>query len=175
MTLTTTTSENVNKAVVQGVELNVADVKFDFLPGFLSDFGGIANVSFINFDSPFHPHERRLVPQAAAAALFVQTSRTVSLLYSHGRFSGQVTYNYTGKMPISFDTNKQVNDQWWAGISTVDAQIMYQARRQHLSFRVQGKNLFDGGRRRWWAPTQQLNYSTLENGRAIYVGVGVTF
>jgi hypothetical protein len=40
---------------------------------------------------------------------------------------------------------------------------------------VQGKNLFDSQPQKVVGLTQQLNYSTLENGRAFYLGVGVTF
>jgi TonB-dependent receptor len=171
--LTVTASENAGNAVIQGIEFNLADVKFDFLPGFLADFGGAANVSFISFDSPdirMHDGSFRQLPQ------LLYSSRTVenfTLLYSHGPYSGEVTYNYTGKMPISFDTNNKVNDQWWAGISTVDAQVKYQIN-DIFSVRLQGKNLFDSRPQKVVGLTQQLNYSTLENGRAFYVGVGVS-
>jgi TonB-dependent receptor len=173
-TLTTTTSENAGSAVVQGVELSVADAKFDFLPWFLADFGGSANVSFIDFDSPnilMSNGSFRKLPQLLYSS---KTIENFTLLYSHGPFSGEVTYNFTGKMPISFNTSSKVNDQWWAGISTVDAQVKYQVT-DYLSFRVQGKNLFDSRPEKVVGLTQQLNYSALENGRAFYVGVGVTF
>ena len=173
-TLTLTTSQNVGSAVIQGVELNLADVKFDFLPGFLSDFGGAANVSFVSFDSPNIPMSGGVIRKLPQLLYSSKTVENFSLLYSHGPFSGEVTYNFTGKMPISFNTSSKVNDQWWAGISTVDAQIKYQVT-DYLSLRVQGKNLFDSRPQKVVGLTQQLNYSTLENGQAIYVGVGVTF
>ncbi|HTW34016.1 MAG TPA: TonB-dependent receptor [Rhizomicrobium sp.] len=173
-TLTTTTSENAGSAIIQGVELNVADVKFDFLPGFLSDFGGSANTAFMTYDSPnilMSNGSFRKLPQLLYSS---KTVENFSLLYSHGPYSGEITYNFTGKMPISFNTSSKVNDQWWAGISTVDAQVKYQVT-DYLSFRVQGKNLFDSRPQKVVGLTQQDNYSTLENGRAFYVGVGVTF
>ena len=173
-TLTTTTSQNAGSAVIQGVELSLADAKFDFLPWFLADFGGSANVSFIDFDSPnilMSNGSFRKLPQLLYSS---KTIENFTLLYSHGPFSGEVTYNFTGKMPISFNTSSKVNDQWWAGISTVDAQVKYQVT-DYLSFRVQGKNLFDSRPEKVVGLTQQLNYSALENGRAFYVGVGVTF
>ena len=74
-TLTTTTSENAGSAVIQGVELNVADVKFDFLPGFLSDFGGSANVSFIAFDSPNIRMTNGSFRKLPQLALFVEDDR----------------------------------------------------------------------------------------------------
>jgi TonB-dependent receptor len=174
VTLTTTTSQNVNKAQVQGIEMNLSDVKFDFLPGFLSDFGATGNLSFTDFDAPFirmSDNTFRKLPQLIASS---KTVANASLLYSHDEWSGQLAYNYTSKMPISFDTNNQANDQWWAAISTLDAQIMYQLD-ENWSFRVQGKNLTDSAPQKVVGYNQELNYSALENGRAIYFGVGAAF
>ena len=174
VTLTTTTSQNVNKAQVQGIELNLSDVKFDFLPDFLSDFGASGNLSFVDFDSPFirmGDGTFRKLPQLLSSS---KTVANAALLYSHEGWSGQLAYNYTSKMPISFDTNNQANDQWWAGISTLDAQIMYQID-ENWSVRVQGKNLTDSAPQKVVGYNQELNYSALENGRAIYFGVGAAF
>ncbi|HEY2009576.1 MAG TPA: TonB-dependent receptor [Rhizomicrobium sp.] len=176
--LTTTTSQNVNKAQVQGIELNLSDVKFDWMPdwmpGFLSDFGASGNLSFTDFDAPFvrmSDNTYRKLPQLIASA---KTVGNASLLYSHDAWSGQLAYNYTSKMPISFDTNNQANDQWWAGMSTLDAQIMYQID-ENWMVRVQGKNLTDSTPQKVVGYNQELNYSALENGRGIFFGVGATF
>ena len=77
-------------------------------------------------------------------------------------------------MPISFDTNNAVNDQWWAGIGTLDAQVVYKFD-ENIFFRVQAKNLLDGRPQKVVGPDQELDYSTLENGRSYYVGIGVAF
>jgi TonB-dependent receptor len=174
VTLTTNTSQNVNKAQVQGIEMNLSDTKFDFLPGFLSDFGATGNLSFTDFDAPFirmSDGTFRKLPQLIASS---KTVANASLLYSHDAWSGQLAYNYTSKMPITYDTNNQANDQWWAGISTLDAQIMYQLD-ENWSFRIQGKNLTDSAPQKVVGYNQELNYSALENGRAIYFGVGAAF
>jgi len=159
--LTTTTSQNVNKSQVQGVEMNLSDVKFSFLPDFLSDFGASGNLSFVDFDAPFvrmSDGTFHKLPQLISSS---KTVANASLLYSHDSWSGQLAYNYTSKMPISFDTNNQANDQWWAGISTLDAQIMYQLD-ENWSFRVQGKNLTDSAPQKVVGYNQELNYSALE-------------
>ena len=174
VTLTITTPENVDKARVQGLEIGLSDVKFAFLPGFLSDFGGSANVSFVNMNTPqirMSDGSFRNLPQLLESSKFVTN---VTLLYSHDAFSGELAYNYTSKMPLSFDTNNAVNDQWWAGIGTFDAQVNYKLD-DNISFRIQGKNLMDSRPQKVVGPTQELNYSTLENGRAFYIGVGATF
>jgi outer membrane receptor protein involved in Fe transport len=146
----------------------------DFLPDFLSDIGGIANASFVSMDTPhirMSDGSLRKLPQLMESSKFVGN---VALLYSHDEWSGEVAYNYTSKMPISFDTNNRVNDQWWAGISTLDAQVMYKLT-DNISFRVQGKNLTNARPQKVVGATQQLNYSALDNGRAFWFGVGASF
>ncbi len=172
VTLTTTTSENANSAYVTGVELSASDVKFEFLPGFLSDFGASANLGLVQFDAPYirmSDGSFRKLPQLVSSSKSVAN---IALLYSHDQYSGQIAYNYTSKMPISFDTNNPVNDQWWAGIGTLDAQVMYKLD-ENISFRIQGKNLTDSVPQKVVGLNQQLNYSSLENGRAFYFGIGV--
>jgi iron complex outermembrane receptor protein len=164
----------VDRAEVDGVEVALSDVKFDFLPDYLSDFGGSMNASWLSEDTPLirmSDGSFRKLPALLNSSKFVGN---VSLLYSRDAFSGQVAYNYTSKMPISFDTNNAVNDQWWAGIGTLDAQIMYKLN-DNIFFRIQGKNLMDGRPQKVVGSDQQLNYSTLENGRNYYAGVGVAF
>jgi TonB-dependent receptor len=172
--LTIVTPSNVDKAEVDGVEAALSDVKFDFLPDFLSDFGGLMNASWLSEDTPYlrmSDGSYRKLPALLSSSKFVGN---VSLLYNHEAFSGQVAYNYTSKMPISFDTNNAANDQWWAGIGTLDAQVMYKLN-DNIFFRIQGKNLLDGRPQKVVGTDQQLNYSALENGRNYYVGVGVAF
>jgi TonB-dependent receptor len=172
--LTITQAQNVDSARVQGLEVGLSDVKFDFLPDFLSDFGGLGNVSIVSEDTP---HIRmsdgtlRKLPQLMESSKFVANA---SLLYSHDAWAGELAYNYTSKMPISFDTNNAANDQWWAGISTLDAQIMYKFT-ENLFMRVQAKNILDSRPQKVVGLDQQLNYSALENGRAYWVGLGVSF
>lgn len=170
--LTITQAQNVDSARVQGLEVGLSDVKFDFLPGFLSDFGGIGNVSLVSENTP---HIRmsdgtlRQLPQLMESSKFVGN---VSLLYSHDAWSGELAYNYTSKMPISFDTSNAANDQWWAGISTLDGQVMYKFD-ETISMRVQVKNITDSRPQKVVGVSQQLNYSALDNGRGYWLGLGV--
>ncbi|MGZ5928402.1 MAG: TonB-dependent receptor domain-containing protein, partial [Rhizomicrobium sp.] len=170
--LTITQAQNVDSARVQGLEVGLSDVKFDFLPGFLSDFGGIGNVSLVSENTP---HIRmsdgtlRQLPQLMESSKFVGN---VSLFYSHDAWSGELAYNYTSKMPISFDTSNAANDQWWAGISTLDGQVMYKFD-ETISMRVQVKNITDSRPQKVVGVNQQLNYSALDNGRGYWLGLGV--
>jgi len=172
--LTVNQAQNVDSASVQGLEIGLSDTKFDFLPGFLSDFGAIANASFVSIDAPhirMSDGSLRRLPQLMEASKFVGN---LALLYSHDDWSGEIAYNYTSKMPISFDTNNAANDQWWAAITTLDSQVMYKLN-ENISFRIQGKNLTNARPQKVVGVNQQLNYSALDNGRAIWFGVGASF
>jgi TonB-dependent receptor len=174
VTLTITQAANTDSAHVQGIEFGFSDVHLGFLPGLLSNLGVNTNVAFVDMDAP---HIRmsngtlRQLPQLLESSRFTGNA---SLLYSDDVWSGEIAYNYTSKMPISFDTNNAANDQWWAGISTLDAQITYKFS-DYLSLRAQGKNLTDSVPQKVVGVNQQLNYSALENGRAFYFGVAVAF
>ena len=173
--LTITQAQNTDSARVQGMEFGLSDIKFDFLPDFLSDFGGNANASFVSMSAP---HIRmsdgtlRKLPQLMESSKFVAN---VALLYSNDTgWAGELAYNYTSKMPISFDTNNAVNDQWWAGMSTLDGQVSYKFN-DYFSTRIQVKNITDSRPQKVVGINQQLNYSALDNGRAFWIGVGVAY
>ncbi|HEX4636341.1 MAG TPA: TonB-dependent receptor, partial [Rhizomicrobium sp.] len=172
--LTITQAQNTDSASIKGLELGASDIKFEFLPEFLADFGGTANVSFVSQDAPhirMSDGSLRRLPQLLEASRFVAN---VALLYSHDAWAGQLAYNYTSKMPISFDTNNQANDQYWAGISTLDSQVSY-AIDENFTVRVQVKNITNSRPQKVVGINQQLNYSALDNGRAFFFGVGVAY
>ena len=169
--LTITQPQNANRSMVEGVELNLVDGRFTFLPGFLSGFGARGNIAFMSYDAPdirMSDGTFRHLPQLTAS---VRSVANAAIFYSYRRFIGEIAYNHTGKQPISFDTNNAVNDQWWAAIDTIDAQLRYVIT-PHLDLRFQAKNLGDATPQKVVGPNQGLNYSTLENGRAFFFGVG---
>jgi TonB-dependent receptor len=172
--LTITEPQNVGKSGVQGVELNFVDARFSFLPGPLSGLGLRANVAFMSYDAPYirmSDGSLRHLPQLTQSAHEVAN---LGLLYSFRAFSAVVSYNHTGKQPISFDTNNAVNDQWWASIDTIDFEARY-AITPHADLRFSAKNLTDSRPQKVVGPSQGLNYSTLENGRAFFFGIGFKF
>ena len=46
---------------------------------------------------------------------------------------------------------------------------------ENISLRIQGKNLTNARPQKVVGVNQQLNYSALDNGRAIWFGVGASF
>jgi outer membrane receptor protein involved in Fe transport len=172
--LTITEPENVGKSGVQGVELNFVDARFGFLPGLLSGLGLRANLAFMTYDAPYirmSDGTFRHLPQLTQSAHEVAN---VGLLYAYRAFSALLSYNHTGKQPISFDTNNAVNDQWWAAIDNVDFEAKY-AILANADLRFSMKNLTDARPQKVVGPGQGLNYSALENGRAFFFGLGFRF
>jgi iron complex outermembrane receptor protein len=166
---------------VNGIELSFVDERFSFLPGPLKYLGASANAAFNNFDAPLI---RMVIPGTTPPQSVYQrlpqllnsTKNVVnaSLFYNYDRYFAEVAFNHTGKMPISFDTTNRVNDQWWAAIDTIDAQFRIKLN-QHIYIRLQGKNLTDSMPQKVVGPNQALNYSTLDNGRAYWAGIGFNF
>ena len=174
VTLTTTEPENANKSRIRGVELNLVYASFSFLPGPLKGLGGRFNIAFVDFNAPsirMSDGTFRRLPQLTASAHEVANA---ALFYNAGPFDAEVSYNHTGKQPISFDTNNAANDQYWAAIDTIDAQVRYSLT-HNLDLRIQAKNLTDSRPQKVVGPTQNLNYSALENGRAYFAGVAFHF
>ena len=172
--LTTTQPQNANNARVRGIEFNLVDSAFTFLPGPLAGLGFRANAALMDFNAPdirMSDGTLRHLPQLTASSRAVANA---ALLYNWGRFNAEVNYNFTSKQPITFDTNNAANDQWWADISTVDAQVRVRIT-PNLDFRAQAKNLTDAIPQKVVGVNQQLNYSALQNGRAYFAGVAFHF
>jgi TonB-dependent receptor len=169
--LTTTQSQNATtKSSVDGVEFDLVDARFDFLPGLLSGLGARANAAFMNFDAPYilmSDGTLRHLPQLLASSKMVINA---AVSYTYQDFHTQVSWNHTSKQPISFDTNNAANDQWWATIDTVNAQIGYQIT-PNLDFRFQVQNLTNAMPQKVIGPNQNLNLSLEENGRVYYAGI----
>lgn len=174
VTLTVTQAANGSKASIKGVELNLVDKAFDFLPGFLGGFGGRANVTLLDIGAPdirMADGSFRKLPLLAQSATFIANA---ALFYNYKRLHWEVSYNHTSKQPISFDTNNAANDQYYAAIDTFDAQIGYQITRT-IDVRLQAKNFTNAHPQKVQGPTQNLNLSLIDNGRAFYAGVAFHF
>jgi TonB-dependent receptor len=178
-TVFSTTPSNVGSAKVDGVEFGIVKSRMEFLPGPLKGFGFSANATLISMTAPMiqmgsaasNNISFRRLPQLLESSKDIEN---VSLFYNAGPWGGEIAYNHTGKMPISFDTTNAVNDQWWAATDTVDAQLNYRPVKG-VELRLQVKNMFDDKNQKVVGPNQNLNYSLLDNGRAYYLGVGFAF
>lgn len=173
-TLTTSRAENRDQAKVDGVEIGVSVPRFSAAPGALKDFGVSGNVSLMRMTAPtirMSDGAFRRTPQMVESA---KQAANVTLFYAKGPFGANLSYNYTGKIPISFATDNAVNDLYYKAISTLDGQLRYRPARA-VTLLAQAKNLTKARPTRVIGPGQALSKEQLDNGRAFYFGVNFDF
>jgi TonB-dependent receptor len=179
------TQVNAQNAKFEGVELGVQG-PFRFLPGFLRNFGGIANATFIkshaNYTVPLPFSQISLVNgkyvlvASPSSAVFSQTFLGLSkraysgtLFYDDGRFSARVSMTYRSPYITSTSGNHQIFEGFKA-YREVDASIRYNLN-DHIQLSADGINLTDEYRDRWVDIDAQRNYEHNHFGRTYIVGV----
>jgi TonB-dependent receptor len=185
-----TTQINAQNAKFEGLELGLQG-PFRFLPGFLRNFGGIANATFIrskaNYTVPL-PYNQ-IVPDPdpkkpgnfilkanPSSAVFTQTFIGLSkraysgtLYYDDGRFSARVSMTYRSPYITSTSGNHQIFEGF-KSYREVDASIRYNLN-DHIQLSADGINLTDEYRDRWVDIDAQRNYEHNHFGRTFIVGV----
>lgn len=180
---------NVNGrgASLKGVELSL-QAPFKFLPGFLSNFGGIINASFIKSSVGYTtpgPTLVTCVPPAnpANACAFgpnVAVTRTESLFnlsrkavngtlyYEDSKFSARVSASYRGPYIDAASGTGNVFEGYNSAIN-VDASIRYKIT-PWFEVSLEGVNLTDDYRDRFTDIDANRNYENNHFGRTILIG-----
>ena len=178
---------NGTGATLNGVELSV-QAPFRFLPGFLSNFGGIVNATFVDSDATYNvagPTVNPCVPASNPAApcafgpnvpalrdstLFGLSKKAfnATLYYEDSRFSARASVSYRG--PYA-DANSGTGNvfEGYDAITNVDASIRYKLT-DWVELSVEGTNLTDAYRERYTDIDAQRNYEYNHFGRTILVG-----
>jgi iron complex outermembrane receptor protein len=180
---TISTTVNGTGASLKGVELSV-QAPFKFLPGFLSNFGVIANATFISSSASYGvvgpstlscptPTTCRLVAPAAvqrAATLFGLSKKAYNgtLYYEDEKFSARGSISYRG--PYS-DANSGTGNifEGYGSTINVDASIRYRFTKW-LEVSLEGVNLTDEYRYRYTDVDANRNYENNHFGRSILIG-----
>jgi len=170
------TTVNGTGAKLQGVEVLV-QAPFKFLPGFLSNFGGIANATFIssNADYPVtSPVVALGVPQLTPTItqpLFGVSRRSFNgtLYYEDKKFSARASLSYRG----GFLTSSGSNGNVFAGTQStlnLDASLRYHFTKR-LEVSLEGTNLTDQYQINYDDIDAQRDDSVTHYGRTIQLGV----
>ena len=112
--------QNVDKARVHLRDRPFPDVKFAFLPGFLLDFGGSANVCIREQNTPqirMSDGKRQLL---TTSSLKFVNDATLSMTHS----AVSLLINYTEQNAPQL-RHARSTDQWWWGIGLFDPQVNY--------------------------------------------------
>jgi TonB-dependent receptor len=174
---TVTTTGNGAGASLKGAELSV-QAPFRFLPGFLSNFGGIANATFISSSAGYRPDLPAITPGGGLqpskdprnATLFGVSKRAynATLYYEDKKFSARASISYrSGYIDANSGTGNVF--EGYNSITNVDASLRYRITEQ-LELSLEGTNLTDAYRDRYVDVDANRNYEYNHFGRTFLMG-----
>lgn len=172
---------NGTGANLKGVEIAV-QAPFRFLPGFLSNFGGIANATFVDSSADYSVSGPAVVAKTAtggfgplvnsirASTLFglSKQSFNATLYYDDGRFSARASGAYRSEFN---DANSGTGNvfEGYGSTFNLDASIRYKIN-EHIELSLEGVNLTDNYRFRFTDEDAQRNYENNHFGRTFLFG-----
>ena len=134
---------NAAGASIQGLEFTVSYDKFDFLPGFLSDFGVIANVTYLDSEFEIETADGIQVKDQLVQAPKWQVN--LGLLYESGPVEAKVTYAYQDAKRLTVSSSNPVFDRYEAGFDQLDAQVRFNVS-DNIQLLVEGRNILENRR-----------------------------
>ncbi len=177
---TISTVGNGTGASLKGAEITLQS-PFKFLPGALSNFGGMLNVAFISSKAPYtvtgaatiNPATGALVNPVARVreeTLLGLSRRTFNgtLYYEDKKFSARASLSYRSPFLDSTAANGNEFEGYKRSIN-LDASVKYKLSEQ-LEFSIEGINLTDDYRERFTDITHQRAYENNHFGRTILFG-----
>lgn len=174
-TWTISTIVNGEGATLNGLEIAL-QAPFRFLPGWLSNFGGLVNATFVDSDAdylvsgPAIVSGGGLVSATRNGTLFGLSKRQYNgtLYYEDGRFSARVSLSYRSRYA---DANSGTGNifEGYNSAFNVDASVRYQIN-SRIEISVEGINLTDDYRDRFTDIDANRNYENNHFGRTILFG-----
>jgi TonB-dependent receptor len=172
---------NGTGASLKGVELSLQG-PFSFLPGVLSNFGGIVNATLVDSDATYTVAGPTVVANTATGGFGPNVSATrnstlfglskkalnATLYYEDSKFSARASVSYRSGF---VDANSGTGNVFEGYNSTVniDASMRYKITEQ-LEISLEGVNLTDEYRDRWTDIDANRNYEYNHFGRTILAG-----
>ena len=166
-------------ASLKGVEFAIQG-PFSFLPGFWSNFGGIANLTLVDSDVDYNVNGAATVPtgtfptlvrRAETATLFDLSKRAynVTLYYEADKFSARASAAYrSGFIDATSDTGN-VFEGYNSSVN-IDASMRYRLT-DNFEVSLEGTNLTDEYRDRFTDLEADRNYEYNHFGRTIMFGL----
>jgi iron complex outermembrane recepter protein len=172
---TITTQGNGTGAKLEGFELSL-QAPFKFLPGFLSNFGGIANATFVNSTASYTVTPAATTPGGTAAAIITtgtlyglsKRAYNGTLYYEDKKFSARVSVSYRSPFVDGGSGTGNVFEGYNAS-TNIDASVKYRPT-DSLEFSIEGINLTDDYRDRFTDLNANRNYENNHFGRTILFG-----
>lgn len=169
---------NGEGAKLKGIEVSL-QAPFKFLPGFLSNFGGIVNATYVDSDADYSVAGPSIVPGGANVGairngtLFNLSKRAYNgtLYYDDGKFSARASVSYRSRYADANSGTGNVFEGYGSTIN-VDASIRY-AITDNIEISVEGINLTDEYRYRFTDIDADRNYENNHFGRTFLFGARV--
>lgn len=176
---------NGEGASLKGIEVSL-QAPFSFLPGFLSNFGGIVNATYIDSDADYSVAGPTInpcvapncafgpnVPATRNGTLFNLSKRAYNgtLYYDDGKFSARTSISYRSRYADANSGTGNVFEGYGSTIN-VDASIRY-AITDNIEISVEGINLTDEYRYRFTDIDADRNYENNHFGRTFLFGARV--
>jgi TonB-dependent receptor len=150
---------NLNSAKLKGVEIS-AQSDFFFLPGFLSDMGVVANLTFIESDTT--------LPNGLKGSIWGMSdlNHNVTLYYETAKWGARVSSNYRSDYPIE---NGGFN-----ATTYVDAAAFWQVR-DNIRVTLDAINLTDEREEQFNDRSARRLWNTTTSGTTVFLGVNLQF
>jgi iron complex outermembrane receptor protein len=166
---------NGEGAKLNGVELAL-QTPFFFLPGVLSNFGGIVNATFVDSDADYLVSGPAIVPggalisQTRNSTLFglAEQAFNATLYYEDSKFSARASVSYRSDFVDANSGTGNVFEGYGSALN-VDASMRYQIT-EHIEVSLEGVNLTDEYRYRWTDIDTRRNYENNHFGRTFLIG-----
>ena len=175
---TIATTGNGTGASLEGVEIAL-QAPFKFLPGFLSNFGGIVNATFVDSSATYTQQGPATTPGGSLPSVSIENTLyglskkqyNATLYYEDSKFSARASVSYRDGFTDAGSGTGNVFEGYSA-ITNVDASVRYKVT-DYLEVSVEGTNLTDAYRERWTDITARRNYENNHFGRTILVGARI--
>ena len=163
------TPTNIDGFAVTGIELNFVKNDFDFLPGFLSNFGTSSNYSFI-VGERFLNDGRRL----ASIVNLPRHSINAQLYYQTKKWDSRLAWNWVDQTLSSIRTGQEFNNRYLAARHQLDWTGNVKVSKT-LSVFAEVRNLTNANRTFLGGPDQSLVEEVTEYGKSFWLGLNYNF
>ncbi|MFN4175652.1 TonB-dependent receptor [Phenylobacterium sp.] len=173
---TISTIENGEGGSLKGVELAIQG-PFSFLPGFWSNFGGIANATFVDSNVTYRVSGPAVTPGGPLQARdldstlygLAKRAYNATLYYEQGKLSARASVAYRSGFIDAASATGNIFEGYNSSLN-VDASIKYRVTEQ-LELSLEGINLTDDYRDRYVDKEADRAYENNHFGRTIIFGV----
>ncbi len=173
---TLNTTINGEGATLNGIEIGL-QAPFRFLPGWLSNFGGLVNATFVDSSADYNISGPAIAPGGGLIAaiqnstLFGLSKRAYNgtLYYDDGRFSARASVSYRSRFVDAASGTGNVFEGYNSSLN-IDAAVRYEIN-DHFEVSLEGINLTDDYRDRFVDVDANRAYENNHFGRTILFGV----